>query len=155
LCERKASSNTFISLSYDDKLKITEEGAPKPNLNLLITIKTCTRHFNTSLYKAIPWLCGCDKLNKLFCWPCFLFSKEKHVFNSAGYNIYKSDKRHRHSVNHIACPKEITLFGKNSRIEFPLSSQYKQSTEKHNETVKQNRKIVGQLQQFVFWGLRA
>jgi hypothetical protein len=78
-----------------------------------------------------------------------LFSTEKHVFNSAGYNdinnIYKSDNRHRHSVNHIACFKEITLFGKNNRIELPLSSQYKQSIEKHNEAIKQNRKIVGQL----------
>ncbi|PNF14161.1 hypothetical protein B7P43_G13483, partial [Cryptotermes secundus] len=129
--------------------KIIEEGAPKPNLILHTKVKSCTRHFNTSLYEAIPWLCGCDKLNKLFCWPCLLFSKEKHVFNSAGYNdinnIYKSGKRHGHSVNHIACLKEITLFGKNRRIEFSLSSQYKQSIEKHNEAVKQNRKFVGQL----------
>jgi hypothetical protein len=78
-----------------------------------------------------------------------LFSKEKHKFNSAGYNdinnIYKSDKRHRHSVNHIACLKEITLFGKNNRIELSLSSQYKQSIEKHNKAVEQNRNILGQL----------
>jgi hypothetical protein len=50
-----------------------------------------------------------------------------------------------HSVNHIACLEEITVFGKNSRIELSLSSQYKQSVEKHNEAVKQNRKILGQL----------
>jgi hypothetical protein len=31
----------------------------------------------------------------------------------------------------------ITLFGKNSRIEFSLSSQYKQSVETHDEAVKQ------------------
>jgi hypothetical protein len=42
----------------------------------------------------------------------------------------------RHSVNHTACLKEITLFGKISMIEFSLSSQYNQSTEKHNESVK-------------------
>jgi hypothetical protein len=57
--------------SYDDK----------PNVNLHTKIKTCTQHFNTSLYEAIPWLCGCDKQNKLFCSPCLLFSKEKHVKN--------------------------------------------------------------------------
>jgi hypothetical protein len=66
------------------------------------------------------------------------------VFNSAGYsdinNIYKSEKN-RHSVNHSACLKEITLFGNNSRIEFSLSSQYKQSIEKLNEAVNQNRKF--------------
>jgi hypothetical protein len=117
-------SSSFI---YGDKLKIIEEGAPKPNLNLYTKIKTFTQHFNTSLCEAIPWFCGCDKLNKLSCWPCLLFSKEKHVFNSAGFNdinnIYKSEKIHRHSVNHIVCLKEIRLFGNNSRIEFPLSSQ--------------------------------
>jgi hypothetical protein len=36
------------------------------------------------------------------------------------------------------------LFCKNNRIVFSLSSQYKQSIGKHNEAVKQNRKIVSQ-----------
>jgi hypothetical protein len=57
------------------------------------------------------------------------------MFNCAGYNIYKSDKRHRHPANHIACLKEITLFSKINMIELSLSSQYKQSIEKHNEAV--------------------
>jgi hypothetical protein len=70
------------SLSYDDKLKILEKGTSKINLNLHTKIKTCRWHYNTSLHEAIPWLCGCDKLNKLFCWSCLLFSKEKRVFNS-------------------------------------------------------------------------
>jgi hypothetical protein len=55
-----------------------------------------------------------------------LFSREKRVFNNAGYNdinnIYKSDKRHRHSISHIACLKESTMFGKNNKTEFSLSS---------------------------------
>jgi hypothetical protein len=41
--------------------------------------------------------------------------------------------------------KELHCLVKNNRIELSLSSQYKQSIEKHNETVKQNRKILGQL----------
>jgi hypothetical protein len=81
----KLLQTPFSSLSYNDKLKIIEEGAPKHNLNLHTKIKTCARHFSTSLYEAIPRLCGCDKPNKLFCWPCVLFSKEKHMFNSAGW----------------------------------------------------------------------
>jgi hypothetical protein len=36
------------------------------------------------------------------------------------------------------------LFCKNNKIELSLSSQYKQSIEKHNEAVKQNKKILGQ-----------
>jgi hypothetical protein len=62
------------------------------------------------------------------------------MLNSVGYNdinnMYKSDKLHRHFMNYIACLKEITLFDKNNRIEFSLSSQYKQSNEKHNEAIK-------------------
>jgi hypothetical protein len=77
----KLLQTLFSSHSYDHKLKIIEEGAPKSNINLHTKIKTCTRHFNTSLYEAIPWLCGYDKLNKLFCWPCLFFSKEKHMKN--------------------------------------------------------------------------
>jgi hypothetical protein len=43
----KLLQTPFSSLSYDDKLKIIEEGAPKPNVNLQIKIKTCTWLFNT------------------------------------------------------------------------------------------------------------
>jgi hypothetical protein len=77
----KLLQTPFNLLSYDNKLKIKEEGTPKPNVNLHTKIKTCTRQFNTKIYEAISWLCGCDKLNKLFCWSCLFFSKEKHVKN--------------------------------------------------------------------------
>jgi hypothetical protein len=59
--------------------------------------------------------------------------------------IYNSENRGRRDVNHIAFLKEITPFGKNSRIEFSVSSQYKHSREEHGEADKQKRKIVGQL----------
>jgi hypothetical protein len=57
----KLLQTPFSSFSYDDKYKIIEEGAHRPNVNLHTKIKTCTRHFNPSLYEAIPWLCACDK----------------------------------------------------------------------------------------------
>jgi hypothetical protein len=62
----KLLQNPFSSLSYDDKLKLIEEWAPKPNLNLYTKIRTCTQHFNTNLivglcillrvYPPILWL---------------------------------------------------------------------------------------------------
>jgi hypothetical protein len=55
----KLLQTPFSSLGYDDKRKITEEGAHRPNVNLHTKIKTCTRHFNTSLYETIPRLCVC------------------------------------------------------------------------------------------------
>jgi hypothetical protein len=54
----KLLQTPLSSLSYDDKLKILEEGAPNPIVSLHNKIKTC------SLDEAIPWLCGCNKLNK-------------------------------------------------------------------------------------------
>jgi hypothetical protein len=39
----------FRSLSYDDKLKIIEEGEHKPNVNLHTNLKTCIQHFNIGL----------------------------------------------------------------------------------------------------------
>jgi hypothetical protein len=78
-CETEKLLQTLLSsLSYDDKLKIIEEGAPKPNVNLHTKIKTCTQHFNTSLY-AIICLRGYDKLNRLFRWLCLFTSKEKNM----------------------------------------------------------------------------
>jgi hypothetical protein len=35
------------------------------------------------------------------------------------------------------------LFGKTSKVEFSLNNQYEETIEKHNEAVKQNKKIVG------------
>jgi hypothetical protein len=51
----KLLQTPFTSLSYN----------VKHNINLHTKIKTCTRHYtsNTNLYEAIPWLCGCAKLN--------------------------------------------------------------------------------------------
>ena len=137
----------FGSLCIQDKFKIINAGKPRPQLNLTSKTKTYTRHFNDRLYD-ITWLCGSRQLNKLFCWPCLLFSKEKNVWNTGGFsdlnNLHKAEKRHKSSFNHMLCSKELQLFGRN-RIENSFSNQYQLAVEKHNEIVKQNRKIVGHL----------
>lgn len=33
--------------------------------------------FNEKLYKMNSLICGCDSLNKFFCFPCLLFAKGK------------------------------------------------------------------------------
>ena len=111
--------------------------------------KVFTRHFHCQLYESIPWLCGCTNLNKLFCWPCFLFSTEKTTWITIGYddlhNLHKSEKRHTNSVAHIVAMKALKLFGKNRRIEFSLSEQNRLSVQKHNEEVKKNRSTLTHL----------
>jgi hypothetical protein len=110
--------------------------------------KTFTRHFRPHLYATVPWLCGCSQLNKLFCWPCILFSKEKTTWTTSGYddlhNFHKSGKRHSNAVAHILSLKNLELFGKNQRTEFSLSEQHRLSV-RHNEQVWKNRIMLTHL----------
>ncbi|XP_072379856.1 zinc finger MYM-type protein 1-like [Diabrotica undecimpunctata] len=145
----KLLSSPFSSLSYSQKLQIIQDGPPRPFLNITTQLKSCVRHFNTDLYKSVHWLCGCQKLNRLFCWSCLLFSADKNVWTKLGYNdlnnVHRTQKRHNNSVNHILCEKSLLLFGKNQRIELALNTQDIQSIARHNEKVKQNRQILRHL----------
>lgn len=143
---------SFNTLTFVEKTNIIEKGRPKSNLKIDTVSKgkkIFTRHFRSQLYETIPWLCGCSHLNKLFCWPCFLFSNEKTTWNTTGYddlhNIHKSEKRHGNSVAHIVAMKDLKLFGKNQRIEFSLSEQNRLTVQKHNEEVRKNRAILTHL----------
>ena len=72
--------NSFSSLSLTDKLSIIQKDRPKEtfeNLNHQCQYKghnVFTRHFNVKSYETVPRLCGCNDLNKFYCWSCFLFS---------------------------------------------------------------------------------
>ena len=135
-------------MCYEDKLTIIQIGRPLCDLKLEVQQKgrkTFTRHFSTKMYDATSWLCGCSKLQKLFCWPCLLFSNEKNVWSKAGFddltNFHKAQKRHSLSQSHIQAQIQLKQFGK-TRIEFSLCEQSRLSVEAHNETVRKNRRII-------------
>lgn len=140
--------NTFSSLSFEEKSKIIATGKPTPELHIECHSKgkkNFIRHFRAQIYENVPWISGCRNTNKLFCWPCLLFSKEKSVWTQGGFddlhNIHKAQARHETSVSHILSLKNFKLFGK-QRIECSLSEQFRLSVQRHNVEVSKNRDML-------------
>ena len=88
------------------------------SLTATIKIKTsnAVRHFQNSYYQKYLWICACKKLNKIFCWPCILFSLEKNIWTKDGYsnlnNFYNAVNKHEKSQSHIASFLSFKEFGK-------------------------------------------
>lgn len=104
-------------------------------------------YFNTSLYNNTIWLTGSSVLNKLYCWPCLLFSTENSVWSKRGVdnlNLLKPAIRyHEKSIIHIRCFLKMTAFGRNPIDHLHLlDEQRRRSHFMHNENVKKNREIL-------------
>jgi hypothetical protein len=143
----------FCSLSFSEKLSIVSNGKPCPELPLLKTVhktktEVYTRHFSTAHYKSVDWLTGCEKRNKLFCWPCFLFSSESNVWSRNGFDDLKhfstAVQRHEKTKSHVQCFFQLKMFGR-QRVDVLLNDQLDKSISQHNELVKKNRDILKRL----------
>ena len=70
----------FSSISLEKKLEIKQRGRPTHKLEIVQVTKgkyrDFKREFKESLYERTSWLCGCEATNKLFCFPCLLFTKQ-------------------------------------------------------------------------------
>lgn len=68
-------------LTNKQKIQIKELGKPTPDITIseptMNKIKPHKRSFNRNLYEKIPWLCGCNEKNALFCFPCLLLGEDK------------------------------------------------------------------------------
>ena len=106
------------------------------------------RKFNVSQYKLYPWLTGSVVLNKLYCWPCLLFSKTKGSWNSDGFsdlnNLQASQKKHKISSSHLQSVLDLNSFGA-QRIDEELDKQKKIANTEHNKRVHKNREILKRL----------
>lgn len=84
---------------------------------------------------------GSCKLNKMFCFPCMLFSDSNSVWSRTGFtdinNLVNSAKKHVQTEKHIRSCLLMHDFG-NSRIELFLSNSY----EAHNRKVDHNRELM-------------
>lgn len=139
----------FQSLSFDKKKCIIETGRPMPNLSTLVTkSKNYVRSFKYEYYNSIKWLSGCKKTNKLYCWPCVIFSREENVWTKHGFsdlnNFHNIKGRHEANSNHIQCSIDLTKFGKTG-IETRFGGNFSKNIEKHNMTVKINRYILSSM----------
>lgn len=71
---------SFGSNNFVEKQNIINKGRPTPTLpDLKSKCKNNFRYFNPPYYNSNKWLCGCEKTQKLYCWPCILFSHESNI----------------------------------------------------------------------------
>ena len=84
----KLKTKSFSALSYAEKRLIISCGKPIPDLDLRKQNKKFVRKINSEIYKKCSWICGSSSTNKLYCWPCLLFSNKDSVWSlpTKGYN---------------------------------------------------------------------
>ena len=116
---------------------------PTPNL----TIKNKGRSFQKERYGKKDWLCGSSALEKLFCWPCFLFSPgTSPTWTKNGYNDMRSlmsdGKKHEKGKSHLSAFKTWKTYAANVRVDSLLSQARRDKIKRHNEEVRQNREIL-------------
>ena len=119
---------TFQALSFQQKQEVITLGRPMPSINLEQEVRngarTATRRFSLEYYEKVNWLCACSTINRLFCFPCILFSKVANAWTKTGYfdlvNFWKAVRKHDGSLSHKEACVCLARFGK-ERIESSLS----------------------------------
>ncbi|XP_073993635.1 uncharacterized protein [Rhodnius prolixus] len=130
----------FETMSLQEKVETVKIGKPTPILpNLYYQTKKFTRHFHESTYLEYGWLCGCKKTNRLYCWPCILFSKDD-TWAIQGVNdlsnLINILKKHSLSKLHFRSSFNLVKF-RNKNLEITPKN-----VDKFNETVKYNRHVI-------------
>ncbi|CAH1103808.1 unnamed protein product [Psylliodes chrysocephalus] len=141
----------FSRLSLAEKCHIKSSGRPTPDLELTQTDKSSkssfTRRFSRQVYNKNKWICGCDTLNALFCFPCLLFYSDgtDNVWSRVGFkdlkHLNEKIKKHELSAKHINFSTELAFLG-TANIAAQLNSTYRQNIIKHNEQVDKNRYVL-------------
>ena len=90
-------------------------------------------------------MCGCALRNRLFCYPCLLFSTSDKVWTKTGFcylkNLPRSLSKYEKSNTHIQSQISFKTFG-TSRIDLALNKQQRLNVSLHNSKVKENREIL-------------
>lgn len=93
------------------------------------------------MYDKYTWMTGSCKLNKMFCFPCLIFSDSNSVWSRTGFsdinNLANSAKKHTLTEKHIRSCLAVHDFGKN-RIELSFSI----TNDVHNRKVDRNRELM-------------
>ena len=135
----------FSKLSFQFKVDIIKKSRPISDLkNLLQTSgrKKINRFFRKEWYTRQEWLCGCALRNRLFCYPCLLFSRSDNVWTKTGFcdlkNLPRSLSKNEKSNIHIQSQISFKKFG-TLRIDLALNKQLGLNVSLHNSKVKENR----------------
>ncbi|XP_022167439.1 uncharacterized protein LOC111031697, partial [Myzus persicae] len=120
---------------------------PTPNIALEYKEGKFIRKFQYSWYTKFPWLTGCDKLNKVFCFYCVIFGGEKEWTIdgiSSIKNFIRKSEKHSISKKHLINQEKFHLLGK-VRIEHAISVGRRLAAIKHNEQVSINRRLIARM----------
>nr|XP_032833154.1 zinc finger MYM-type protein 1-like isoform X4 [Petromyzon marinus] len=140
----------FSKLDFQSQLAVINNGRPMPELEDLLQTKgqKITRSFQMEWYQRKDWLCGCATKNRLYCFPCLLFSTTDNVWTNAGFcdlkNLPRSLNKHEKSTTHIQSQIALKTFGA-SRINLALIEQRRLNISIHNAKVKENREVLKDL----------
>ena len=139
----RLKATNFSLLSYEEKSTRCREANTTPELKLQLVKQNNVflRKFNPKVHEKYSWLCGSSITNKLYCWPCLLFSKkESSVWSSAqcGYDdlnsLHTAAGRHDKTASHLTVFLAHNTFGQ-TRINVLLDNKKSIAITKHNEQV--------------------
>ncbi|XP_031335766.1 zinc finger MYM-type protein 1 isoform X2 [Photinus pyralis] len=141
----------FFKHSHEEKIELKAKGRPLPDIIIEKTGvsrgKSYTRKFNRDIYLKNEWICGCNKRNALYCFPCLLFGGDK-AWTEKGVtdleHLSSKIKRHENSKSHLHNCMEFALLG-SPNITAQLDSAYWLNVQRHNENVSKNRYILSKI----------
>ncbi|XP_063804876.1 zinc finger MYM-type protein 1-like [Pseudophryne corroboree] len=143
-----ARLKSFSKLDTKGKQEVIKNGRPVPELKGLLQKaerKKITRSFHVEWYQRKDWLCGCVLKNRLYCFPCLLFSTIDNVWTNTGFcdlkNLPRSLSKHEKSSVHIQSQIALKTFG-TSMLDLALDEQRRLNIGIHNAKVKENREIL-------------
>ena len=144
-------SINFDRLTLQQKIDLKGKGRPIPSLMISKAASSrgmsYVRQFNADLYSKNVWLCGCNKKNALFCFPCLLFGGDS-AWAKTGIkdlvHITRKIGKHKASKSHVNNMLNLSLLG-SVNIASQLDAGYKISLARHNKQVAENRKILSKI----------
>jgi hypothetical protein len=96
--------------------------------------------FCVSWYEKCKWITGSEIRNRLFCWPCLLFSEQRQGrWNCTGFNNRKEIcsvlQKHGISKDHTQALLKFKLLGKKQQnIANVLDNAHRQSVIEYNRS---------------------
>ncbi|XP_018329034.1 zinc finger MYM-type protein 1 isoform X2 [Agrilus planipennis] len=148
---RNLLETPFNQWKDNDKCEILQNGRPTNKLSICAkkeikkTGKSYNINFKSVWFKEYLWLCSSTVLEKLFCWPCLLFSNKNSVWNKEGFsdllNITRALRKHADSVEHLKSELMLRNFDKNQSMS-QNSVNFRLFKIQFNEHVRLNRLLL-------------
>ncbi|XP_076048822.1 uncharacterized protein LOC143029777 isoform X2 [Oratosquilla oratoria] len=143
-------SINFSQLTLQEKAEIRKRGRPTPDIYIQQKSssgrKEHSHQFSSDLYKKYKWLCGCDEVMALYCFPCLLFGGDS-LWTESGVmdfeHLTQKIGKHEISVKHINNLIDLSLLSENNGTH--LDTTFRLSTAKHNELVRKNREALSKV----------